>query len=89
MNENIRLSVCRWVYRRGQERIGCVLAAAADRCEYEFSVSRVSGQSSTSVDRFKDVGKAVACHSTYEGGLISEGWSLETFQTSVLNVSTQ
>jgi hypothetical protein len=89
MNQSNRLRVRRWVYMRGHDRIRCVLALAVDARVYEFSISHLSTRSSTSIDRFEDIVEAIGCHSTYEGALIAEGWSLETYQTSLLQVSVQ
>jgi hypothetical protein len=72
----------RWTFRRDQEIIVCELSLSPDYREYELRIQPPWNPAGTSSESFDDARAAFERHAAIERILISEGWSLESFESA-------
>ena len=80
--------VLHWVYARGDDRITCELLLDVEALVYEFRTASQDRSAAPKVERFRYVGGAFEHQSRIERRLISEGWSLERFESLVVVVDS-
>jgi len=68
----------RWVFRRGSDAVICELGLNRDDSAYEL---RIDAPLPT-VERFDDVTAAFQRHLSLERALVSDGWSLDSFEAT-------
>jgi hypothetical protein len=76
-----RVRVMRWIYRRAEAVQSCELALANDASGYQIAMLPGRDLSAPAVEWFRDVGKAFRRQSEIEGELIRDGWSLESYES--------
>jgi hypothetical protein len=76
--------VLRWTFRRDEETLVCELGLTLDDSAYELRFQPPWNVTGTSVELFDDAIGAFQRHGALERRLISEGWSLERFQSERL-----
>lgn len=76
-----RVRVLRWVFSRGAERLTCELSLAADHSCYELRTTMPAARS-VPVQRFTDVTAAFERQSAFEGTLLADGWTLDSYESA-------
>jgi hypothetical protein len=73
--------VLRWTFRRADEAFVCELGLDRHESSYELRVNRPSERPEGSIEVFRDAIAALMRQAAIERSLVSEGWSLERFET--------
>jgi hypothetical protein len=73
--------VLRWTFRRGDESAWCELGLDNAESAYELRVMMRGGKRSESVEAFRNAIAAFERQTAIERRLVSQGWSLEAFQS--------
>lgn len=80
-----RVRVLRWEFSRGRaDRLTCELTLADDDSCYELRTLSDTTSSRRSIERFADATAAFQRQSALEGHLIEDGWSLEAYESLVV-----
>ena len=75
------VQILRWTFRRGDERVVCELGLTSDSSAYELRVLPLSNPAGATTERFDDALSAFQRHGTIERNLITQGWSLDRFES--------
>ena len=73
--------VLRWTFRRDEEIVVCELGLNRDDSAYELRVDPPDNPAGLSCQMFDDAMSAFQRHSAIERLLVSDGWSLERFES--------
>ncbi len=79
--------VLRWVFRRDDEAVICELGLSEDEGSYELRVDPPVNAVGIVSELFDDAVSAFQRHSALERTLVEEGWSLESFESQVVDRS--
>ncbi len=77
--------VLRWVFSRGGERLTCELALSDDAACYELRTVSPPSVAGPRIERFTEVTAAFQRQSSLEGTFVSEGWSLDSYESAILD----
>ncbi len=84
-DEHDRVRVLRWEFSRGRaDRLTCELTLADDDSCYELRTLSDTTSSKRSIERFADATTAFQQQSALEGRLVEDGWSLEAYESLVI-----
>ena len=73
--------ILRWTFRRDDESVVCELGLTSDSSAYELRVLPLCNPDGATTELFDDALSALQRHGTIERILISEGWSLDRFES--------
>ena len=71
----------RWVFSRQREILHCELALDASRFRYELRLRRGDQPTGVLNEGFGDVAKAFARQCELEAALLTEGWTLDRYDS--------
>lgn len=80
-----RARVLRWIFSRGHDHLTCELALSDDDACYELRTIPSTRPASRSVEHFSDVSAAFERQSAFEGALVEDGWTLELYESVLLD----
>jgi hypothetical protein len=73
--------ILRWTFHRNDESVICELGLTNDSSAYELRVVPLCNPAGATTELFDDAVSAFQRHGTFERTLITEGWSLDRFET--------
>ncbi len=78
---NTSARVLRWTFRRAHEALTCELGLDRHESLYELRVSGPGYDGDGAVELFRDAIAAFLRQAAIERALVTDGWSLERFET--------
>jgi hypothetical protein len=75
------VQILRWTFRRDDESVVCELGLTGDSSAYELCVLPLGNPADATTELFDDAQSAFQRCGTIERILITEGWSLERFES--------
>jgi hypothetical protein len=75
------IRVLRWTFRRDDDAVVCELGLNADDSAYELRINPPWNPTGTTSEQFDDATSAFQRHAAIERTLVSDGWSLEGFES--------
>ena len=75
------VQILRWIFRRGDESVVCELGLTSYSSAYELRVLPCSNPAGATAEQFDDALTAFRRHGTIERSLITQGWSLDRFES--------
>lgn len=73
--------VLRWVFRRGEETLTCELGLTGEASAYELRMTAPQHPDRDLHEVFDDAMPAFQRHAGIERALVTEGWSLDSFES--------
>ena len=73
--------ILRWTFRRDDESVVCELGLTSDSSAYELRVLPPCNPAGATTELFDDALSALQRHGAIERILITEGWSLDRFES--------
>ena len=73
--------ILRWTFRRGEHTVVCELGLNRDNSAYELRVNPPWNPTAHTTEQFDDAMSAFQRHAAIERILVSDGWTLEAFES--------
>ena len=80
-DQSRHVHILRWTFHRDHESLICELGLTNDSSAYELRVLPLWNPAGATTELFDDAVSAFQRHGMFERTLITEGWSLDRFET--------